>query len=231
MPDVAESLKPNTRRAREPARSPAPDSPAAVGRRTGAGWSAAVATRRHPESAAPEPIDRAAPHGIARCALAAAWRACAADALTPLRRTEGTDSRWSPSTARCTSSAASRTNRTAQPIIRALINVIRALIAVIRTRIEAGGVMHRRHMQTAAVRRGYGPAHNVARCMEFPCGAANVVNAAYVSQNGVWDTVPCGIPCRVGYRAVWDTVPCGIPCRVGYRAVWDTTQAQVQVLE
>jgi hypothetical protein len=36
------------------------------------------------------------------------------------------------------------------------------------------------------------------------------------------DTVPYGIPCRVGYHAVWDTVPCGIPCRVGYRAVWDT---------
>ena len=38
-----------------------------------------------------------------------------------------------------------------------------------------------------------------------------------------WDTVPCGIPCRVGYRAVWDTVPCGIPCNVGYRATWVTT--------
>ena len=36
------------------------------------------------------------------------------------------------------------------------------------------------------------------------------------------DTVPCGIPCRAGYRAVRDTMPCGVPCRVGYRAVRDT---------
>jgi hypothetical protein len=30
----------------------------------------------------------------------------------------------------------------------------------------------------------------------------------------LWDTVPGGIPCRVGYHAGWDTVPCGIPCRM-----------------
>ena len=28
----------------------------------------------------------------------------------------------------------------------------------------------------------------------------------------VWDTVPCGIPCRAGYCAVRDTVPCAILC-------------------
>ena len=37
-----------------------------------------------------------------------------------------------------------------------------------------------------------------------------------------WDTVPRGIPCRVGYCAAWDTVPGGIPCRVGYSAGWNT---------
>ena len=37
-----------------------------------------------------------------------------------------------------------------------------------------------------------------------------------------WDTVPRGIPCRVGYRAAWDTVPRGIPCREGYGGAWDT---------
>ena len=29
------------------------------------------------------------------------------------------------------------------------------------------------------------------------------------------DIVPCGIPCRLGYRAVWGTMPGGIPCRAG----------------
>ena len=36
-----------------------------------------------------------------------------------------------------------------------------------------------------------------------------------------WDTVPHGIPCRMGYRAAWDTVPHGIPCRMGYAYAWD----------
>ena len=50
-------------------------------------------------------------------------------------------------------------------------------------------------------------------------------------------TVPCGIPCRVGYHAVWATMPCGIscrlgampcriPCRVGYHAVGDTMPSE-----
>jgi hypothetical protein len=38
---------------------------------------------------------------------------------------------------------------------------------------------------------------------------------------GGWDTVPDGIPCRMGYRAGWDTVSHGIPCRMGYCAGWD----------
>jgi hypothetical protein len=37
------------------------------------------------------------------------------------------------------------------------------------------------------------------------------------------DTMPVGIPCRVGYHAGWDTMPGGIPRRVGYHAGWDTT--------
>jgi hypothetical protein len=37
-----------------------------------------------------------------------------------------------------------------------------------------------------------------------------------------WDTMPCGLPCRVGYHAVRDTMPGGIPCRMGYHAGWDT---------
>ena len=44
-----------------------------------------------------------------------------------------------------------------------------------------------------------------------------------------WDTVPAGIPCRLGYRAGGDTVPAGIPCHqlgipchAGYRAGCDT---------
>ena len=191
MPDVAESLKPNTRRAREPARSPAPDSPAAVGRRTGAGWSAAVATRRHPEPAAPEPIDRAAPHGIARCARTAAWRACAADALTPLRRTEGTDSRWSPSTARCTSSAASRTNRTAQPIIRTLINVIRALISVLRALVTVVRSF------IAVIRAPFTVIRALIAVIRTRTEAGGVIRVVRHSL--------CQTERRVGYRAVWDT--------------------------
>jgi hypothetical protein len=39
--------------------------------------------------------------------------------------------------------------------------------------------------------------------------------------------MPCGIPCRVGYRAARDTVPYGIPCRAGYHAAWDTESCGV----
>jgi hypothetical protein len=37
-----------------------------------------------------------------------------------------------------------------------------------------------------------------------------------------WDTMPDGMPCRMGYHAGWDTAPDGMPCRMGYRAGWDT---------
>jgi hypothetical protein len=31
------------------------------------------------------------------------------------------------------------------------------------------------------------------------------------------DNMTCGIPCRFGYHVGWDTMPGGIPSRVGYR--------------
>jgi hypothetical protein len=44
----------------------------------------------------------------------------------------------------------------------------------------------------------------------------------------VRDTVPCGIPCRAGYRAVRDTVPYGMQRwrPIGYRAVISTLRNQ-----
>ena len=38
--------------------------------------------------------------------------------------------------------------------------------------------------------------------------------------HGVWDAMPCGIPCRAGCHAAWDAMPCGIPCRLGQTLEW-----------
>jgi hypothetical protein len=52
-----------------------------------------------------------------------------------------------------------------------------------------------------------------------PCGIP-----CRTGYRAVRHTVPCGIPCRAAYRAVRDTVPCGIPCRAAYRAMRHTVQ-------
>ena len=53
-------------------------------------------------------------------------------------------------------------------------------------------------------------------------GRDDVVRLAGAVLTSHSDTVPCGIPCRVGSYTVRDPIPCGTPCCEEYNAARDT---------